>query len=112
MSQLKNIPNLVYSDGRGNILDDPQTFMSGRSGFDAIAMNIDDFIELPQGSDLYELPNRYPIGFDKKTGEPVICKKGIALGAQMAPAHTQFYLSSFVREKEADTLPLYAYTAV
>jgi molybdenum cofactor biosynthesis enzyme MoaA len=106
------VPNLVYSDGKGNIFDDPDTFMSGRSGFDAVAMNPGDFIEVPEGSDIYELHGRYPIGFDKKTGEPVISKKGVALGVQMSPAHTMLYLSSFEKEKDAPTLPLFAYTAV
>ena len=112
MSHPKRIPNLVYSDGEGNIFDDADTLMSGRSGFDVVALDTNDFIELPDGSDLFELPGRHPIGFDKKTGEPVVSKKGIAVAAQMAPAHTQLYLSSYMREKEAPTLPLFAYTAV
>jgi len=86
--------------------------MSGRSGFDAVALDAADFIELPEGSDVFMLPDRRPIGFDKETGEPTICEKGFAVAAQMAPAHSQFYLSSFVKEKNATTLPLYAYTAV
>lgn len=110
--KLPVVPNLVYSDGNGNILDDPDIFMSGRSGFDAVALSPDDFIELPEGSDLYELPGRYPVGFDKNTGEPVVSKKGIALGVQMAPAYTMYYLSAFEKENEAPVLPLFAYTAV
>ncbi|MBA3648140.1 MAG: radical SAM protein [Chitinophagales bacterium] len=86
--------------------------MSGRSGFDAVALDVEDLIELPGGTDIFKLPDRHPIGFDKKTGKAVVCKKGIAVAAQMAPAHTQFYFSSFVKEKNARTLPLYAYTAI
>lgn len=113
MSKPKQIPNLVYSDGRGNICDDPDLQMSGRSGFDAVALETGDFIELPEGSDLFELPGRQPIGFDTKTGEIRLCDKGIAVAAQMAPAHTQLYLSSYVKQdKHAPTLPLFAYTAV
>lgn len=113
MSKPKRIPNLVYSDGNGIIRDDPALLMSGRSGFDAVALDVDDLIELPEGSDLFELPGRRPIGFDKKTGEPVVCGKGVAVAAQMAPAHTQLYLSSYVKENHnVPTLPLFAYTAV
>lgn len=106
------VPNLLYTDSSGNIFDDPDLIMSGRSGFDAVALDAGEFIELPEGSDVFMLPNRRPIGFDKETGEPIICEKGFAVAAQMAPAHSQFYLSSFVKEKNAATLPLYAYTAV
>ncbi|MGB3074608.1 MAG: radical SAM protein [Chitinophagales bacterium] len=113
MSKPKRVPNLVYSDGSGIISDDPNLLMSGRSGFDAVALTADDFIELPEGSDLFELPGRRPIGFDKKTGALTLCDKGVAVAAQMAPAHTQLYLSSYVKEKkDSPTLPLFAYTAV
>ncbi|MEP7129355.1 MAG: hypothetical protein ABI729_10825 [Chitinophagales bacterium] len=47
MSKPKRVPNLVYSDGSGIISDDPNLLMSGRSGFDAVALTADDFIELP-----------------------------------------------------------------
>ena len=112
MSKLKQIPNLVYSDGKGGIFDDPDTFMSGRSGFDAVALSPDDFIELPEGSELFELPGRRGLGFDKETGKLIASNKGIAVAAFMSPAHTMFYLASYETEKDAPTLPLYAYTAV
>src|SRR5947208_2325563 len=99
---LNQIPNLLYADDHGKIFDDPDLLMSGRSGFDAVALNTADFIELPEGSDVFMLPNRRPIGFDMETGEPTICEKGFAVAAQLAPAHSQFYLSSFVKEKNAD----------
>jgi pyruvate-formate lyase-activating enzyme len=113
MAQPKRVPNLVYSDGSGIICDDPNLLMSGRSGFDAVALEAADFIELPEGSDLFELPGRLPIGFDKKTGALALCDKGVAVAAQMAPAHTQLYLSSYTKkERDVPTLPLFAYTAV
>jgi pyruvate-formate lyase-activating enzyme len=112
MSKPSRIPHLVYADAEGTIFDDRDLIMSGRSGFDAVALDVDDFIELPEGTDVFMLPDRHPIGFNKKNGEPTICKKGFAVAAQLAPAHTQFYLSSFVKNPGASTLPLYAYTAV
>ncbi|MBP9882952.1 MAG: radical SAM protein, partial [Chitinophagales bacterium] len=77
MAQPKRVPNLVYSDGSSIICDDPNLLMSGRSGFDAVALEAADFIELPEGSDLFELPGRLPIGFDKKTGALTLCDKGV-----------------------------------
>lgn len=112
MASLTQVPNLVYSDAQGNIFDAPGLWMSGRSGNDFVAMTADDFIELPDGSDLYTLEGRHPIGFDKETNEPTVYKDGFAVGAQMAPAHTMFYLSAFETNADAPTLPLFAYTAV
>ena len=85
--KLPQIPNLVYATEQGTIFDDADLIMSGRSGFDAVALDADDFIELPEGSDVFMLPGRRPIGFDKETGEPTICEKGFAVAANMAPAH-------------------------
>ncbi|HAP01216.1 MAG TPA: radical SAM protein [Bacteroidetes bacterium] len=110
--KLKQIPNLVYADADGNIFDSPALWMSGRSGNDFVSLSPDDFIELPEGSDLYHLEGRRPIGFEKETGEPKVFKEGFAVGAQMAPAHTMFYIAAYEKEKDAPTLPLFAYTAV
>src|SRR5262249_49611170 len=110
--RLNQIPSLVYADDSGNIFDDPGLIMSGRSGFEAVALSENELIELPAGSDVFMLPDRHPIGFDRKSGEPVVSRKGFAVAAQLAPAHTQFYLSSFIKNQNASTLPLYAYTAV
>lgn len=106
------IPYLLYADEEGNIFDDPDLLMAGRSGFDVVTLSPDEIIKLPEGSDVFMLPGRHPIGFDKISGEPKVCEKGFAVAAQMAPAHTQFYLSAFEKQPGSETLPLYAYTAV
>lgn len=109
---LKRAPNLVYSDGKGNIYDAPDIEMAGRTGFDFVRINPEDLIPLPEGSQLFELPGRKPVGFDKKTGEMVVFEKGWAVAAFVAPAHTQLFLSAYKRENNAPILPLFAYTAV
>jgi len=108
----KQIPFLVYADEEGNIFEDDELLMTGRSGFDAVALDCKDLIELPEGSDVFMLPQRKPIGLAKNGRDPLVCDKGFAVAAQLAPAHTQFYLSSFIKNSDAITLPLYAYTAI
>lgn len=112
MSHPSRIPYLVSADGAGNISENRNLLMSGRSGFDAVALDTTELIELPEGSDLFELPGRHPIGFDIHTGDPTVFKSGIAVSAQLSPAHTQLYLSSYLKDEDAPTLPLFAYTAV
>lgn len=71
----------------------------------------EDWIELPDGGSLYELPDRRGIGIDVKTGEMRLCEKGWAVAAFIPPAHTGLYLAAFESIPEAQTLPLFCYTA-
>jgi pyruvate-formate lyase-activating enzyme len=72
---------------------------------------------MPRGSDLFALPDRDPVGFDRRSGSLVRVKehRGLRLRAAaafMAPAHTSTWWTPFVRRPEAHVLPLFAYTAL
>jgi sulfatase maturation enzyme AslB (radical SAM superfamily) len=108
----RELPYLLYADENGTIYEDPLLHVAGRSGSDIVALRTEDFIELPEGSDLYVLPDRYPIGMNPKTGQPAISKKGFAVSAQMSPAHTMLYMAAYQRNENAKTLPLFAYSCV
>ncbi|HCY89887.1 MAG TPA: radical SAM protein [Chitinophagaceae bacterium] len=104
-------PFLLYSDGQGNIFEDTSLYTVGRSGWDAIPIPVDEWIVLPEGGQLYELPGRRGIGIDVQTGEMRLCEKGWAVAAFIPPAHTGFYLSAYETLPDAPTLPLFCYTA-
>ena len=104
-------PYILYSDGDGNIFEDTSLYSCGRSGLDAFAIENDDWIELPSGGNLYELPDRRGIGIDVNTGEMRLCEKGWAVAAFIPPAYTGLYLSAFETLPGAETLPLFCYTA-
>ena len=108
---LSSSPYLLYSDGKGNIFEDTSLYVVGRSGWDAIPIPVDEWIELPEGGQLYELPGRRGIGIDVKTGEMRLCEKGWAVAAFVPPAHTGFYLAAYETGADAPTLPLFCYTA-
>jgi len=108
----KQSPYLLYSDGKGNIFEDTSLYVTGRSGWDAVPVPGDEWIELPTGGQLYELPGRRGIGIDVKTGEMRLCEKGWAVAAFVPPAHTGFYLAAYETLKDAPILPLFCYTAV
>lgn len=101
----------MYSDGNGNIFEDTSLYVVGRSGWDAIPIPEEDWIELPHGGNLYELPGRRGIGIDVETGDMRLCEKGWAVAAFIPPAHTGFYLSAYETMPDAPTLPLFCYTA-
>jgi pyruvate-formate lyase-activating enzyme len=85
---------------------------TGRSGWDAWPIEPDEWIELPEGGSLYELPGRRGIGLNAETGEMGLCDKGWAVAAFIPPAHTGFYLAAYETMPDAPTLPLFCYTAV
>lgn len=108
---LQQSPYLLYSDGRGNIFEDQTLYAVGRSGWDAFPIADDDWIELPHGGNLYELPGRTAIGIDVKTRLMRLCEKGLAVAAFIPPAHTGLYLAAYESKPSAPTLPLFCYTA-
>ncbi len=114
---MTTLPNLVVSDGQGQIFDVPELEMAGMSLTDFHLPSEEDLIPLPPGSDLFELPDRIPVGYDRESDQvvPVPEYQGIPVvpvAAFMAPAHTQIYRAAYQSEDHASLLPLYAYTAV
>lgn len=105
-------PFLLYSDGEGNIYEDETLYAVGRAGWDAFPVESDQWIELPQGGNLYELPGRRGIGIDVKTGEMRLCEKGWAVAAFIPPAYTGLFIAAYETMPDAPTLPLFCYTAV
>ena len=104
-------PYILYSDGNGNIFEDTTLYSVGRSGWDAMPIPEEDWIELPDGGNLYELPGRRGIGIDVATGEMRLCELGWAVAAFLPPAHTGFYIAAYETLDDAPTLPLFCYTA-
>lgn len=104
-------PYILYSDGLGNIFEDTSLYATGRSGWDVYPVPAEDWMELPEGGNLYELPGRRGVGIDVKTGEMRLCEKGWAVAAFIPPAHTGLYMSAYETMPDAPTLPLFCYTA-
>ena len=108
---LDSSPYILYSDGNGNIYEDTSLFVTGRTGWDAVPVPEDEWIELPDGGQLYELPGRRGIGIDVETGQMRLCDKGWAVAAFIPPAHTGYFLAAYETQPDAPTLPLFCYTA-
>ena len=113
------VPSLVFSNSRGEILDYSGLRMAGSSCGHFSLPDKKDLIELPEGSELFVLPGRLPIGIESDTGEPALldCNpydddQPQAVAAFMAPAHTALYSAAYKSLDHAPVLPLFAYTAV
>lgn len=109
---LTTSPYIMYSDGNGNTFEDTTLYAMGRAGWDALEVPVEDWIELPDGGNLYELIGRRGIGIDVQTGEMRLCEKGWAVAAFIPPAHTGLYIAAYESLPEAPMLPLFCYTAV
>jgi wyosine [tRNA(Phe)-imidazoG37] synthetase (radical SAM superfamily) len=95
--------------------------MAGMSNSRFIQPELQDLIPLPEGSELFVLPGRLPVGCDPDNGEPLLVEEHPdrpgepiqAVAAFMAPAHTAILNSAYQTcDRDAPVLPLFAYTAV
>jgi len=112
----KSFPNLVVSDPDGRVFEIPELEMAGRSLNRLVRPSSEDLISLPHGSALFGLPGRSAIGYDRRrkrfvTLEQYRGQSVQAVGAFMAPAHSQILTAACARQAGAPRLPLFAYTA-
>jgi pyruvate-formate lyase-activating enzyme len=114
-------PHLVYANEKGEIKNFPGLHMAGRSGNFFSPPSRDDLIPLPEGSELFLLPDRMPVGISPADNGPVLLdhdpdsprEKIQAVAAFMAPAHTAVHSAAYEAVKDdIPPLPLFAYTAV
>ncbi len=120
-SSERPLPNLVFANSKGEILDYDGLKIAGASAGDFYCPSRQDLIELPEGSELFVLPDRLPVGIEADTGEPALLESNPfapgeaiqAVAAFMAPAHTAVYTAAYQKQNSgAPLLPLFAYTAV
>lgn len=109
---IKQQPYLLYADKSGNIFEDTSLLAVGRSGNSFFIPELSDFIQIPEGSDLFHIPGRKPIGYNPITKKYEVCKKGSAVAAFSAPAYTLYAHAAWENSPNAVRLPLYAYSAV
>lgn len=117
---MKSRPVLIYADAEGRIIDWPELEMVGRGGGGWRRLQPRDWIPMPEGSELFLLPSRLPVGYspsDKRfqvvARDPFNPSKPVqAVAAFIAPAHTQIYSAAYQTLANAPLLPLFAYTAV
>jgi len=108
----RKVPYLLVSDNKGNLFEDETKELVGRTGNDFVQLKPTDFIEMPDGSEFFTLPDRNPVFFNKEKNKFDILENKNAVAAFVAPAHTQLYLSAYKKRDKAVILPLYNYTAV
>jgi pyruvate-formate lyase-activating enzyme len=104
-------PHPLYADGEGRILDHPDLALLCRKGEEMALPRPQELTPLPEGSDLFLLPQRTALGLDPESGEPVPLD-GYAVAAFVSPGYALTGLCAYLSEPEASPLPLFAYAAV
>lgn len=111
-------PSLVYADAQGNIFDHPGLSMAGAAGGAPEPVEERNTIPLPEGSELFLLPGRLPLGVSSTGdiqpfyGQPDDQGRVSAVAAFMAPAHTAILSAAYQTTEGAPPLPMFAYAAV
>ncbi|HEX2958286.1 MAG TPA: radical SAM protein [Chitinispirillaceae bacterium] len=111
----KNSPQLLVSDTDGNFFEIPELLMAGMSLGRPEVPSLSDIIPVPDGSDLFRLPGRKPVGYDPKSESFVELDtydgvKVEAVAAFMSPAYLQTYHAAYKERRNAPRLPLYCYS--
>ena len=111
-------PRLVYADWEGRIFDHAGLGMAGSAAGALEPVDERDCIPLPEGSELFLLPGRLPIGYDGD-GQVEVLERApqgggsvTAVAAFMAPAHTATLSAAYQSKPGAPALPLFSYAAV
>ncbi|OGS34151.1 MAG: hypothetical protein A2293_04935 [Elusimicrobia bacterium RIFOXYB2_FULL_49_7] len=105
-------PNLLVADKNQRIFDLPGFLACGQAGGSVSTLSGADMAPLPEGSNLFFLPDRYPVAFNSQTKSYEELKEHYPVAAFVPPGYTQLLSTAYRERKGARTLPLFSYTPV
>ena len=110
--------SLLFSDAKGKVFDFPGLEAAGMKGGEFCRLNPDEFVPLPDSSELFMLPARFPVGFSGDEAvtldrDPYSKKKEecFAVAAFIPPGYTLTHNTAYEEKPGAGMLPLFAYAA-
>lgn len=106
--------HMLASDGKGTVLEIPGLALMGKHGREFVPLEDDELIPLPEGSEVFELMGRKPLGYRESSNSIVEVAEYeetdlIAVAAFLSPAYTITHTAAYRREPGARPLPLFAY---
>ncbi|WP_028584627.1 radical SAM protein [Desulfogranum mediterraneum] len=117
----RSTPCLLFANAKGEIQEYEGLQMAGSSAGQFYRPALEDLIPLPEGSELFTLPGRLPVGIEEESGEPALLESDPyggsgqvqAVAAFMSPAYTSLATAAYhTQDEQSPLLPLFAYTAV
>ena len=115
------LPRLVFADCNGKVHDHPSLGMAGRSGYSFELPEQAELVPLPEGSQLFTMPGRLPVGWDEEEGTFVVLDDVgtgaeethcLAVAAFLPPGYTRTLLPATNLREQWPILPLWAYCSV
>lgn len=105
-------PVLLVADKHNKIFDLPGYRACSASGYNISKLSKEDLIPLPEGSNLFFLPDRSPVGFNttSKSFEEIDGLYPVA--AFIPPGYTHLSTVAYKERPGAKMLPLFSYTPV
>ena len=109
------IPSMVAATEAGEIIDHQRLKMAVWDGVAIRLPEPEELIPLPDGSDLFTMPDRIPVGFSGKRNHLVEYEGEEAVGqvqavsAFLAPAYLRLAHPAYQMLEQARILPLFAY---
>jgi len=110
--------SLLFADAKGKVFDFPGLEGAGMKGGEFTRLDPDELLPLPDSSELFMLPDRYPVGFG---GEEIVTldrdpysktkKECFAVAAFIPPGYTLTHNTAYEERSSAAMLPLFAYAA-
>ena len=117
----EQLPRLVFADCHGKVRDHPYLAMAGRSGYSFVLPEEAELVPLPEGSQLFTMPGRFPVGWDEEEGTFIVLDDVgngteethcLAVAAFLPPGYTRTLLPATKLQAKWPILPLWAYCSV
>ncbi len=115
-----SFPQLLFAAPDGKIYPFPGLEACGMKAGRYFSLDPSSFVKLPSSSELFLLPDRFPVGLDPDSGEPVVLEadpysekgeKCFPVAAFIPPGYTLTHSTAFKEDGTASMLPLFAYGA-
>jgi pyruvate-formate lyase-activating enzyme len=113
-----SLPQLVYANCDGKVYDHPSLKMGGMSGGSLVVPEEGELVPLPEGSQLFSMPGRFPVGWDEDEGDFVVLEEEkvgpgergcLAVSAFLGPGYVRTLLPATKLQEGWPILPLWAY---
>ncbi|MFH1995647.1 MAG: radical SAM protein [Candidatus Omnitrophota bacterium] len=114
-------PQLLFAGTNGKIFSLPSIEAAGMKGSHFFRLSAERLVKVPHGSELFVLPGRAPVGYDRELGkfvridrDPYSKKREpcFAIAAFVSPGYTVTASSAYREIGRPKMLPLFSYAAV
>lgn len=105
------MPKLLCSDRSGKIFEEPGIEAAAMKAGRIFRADPSEMVELPQGSQLFILPGRPAIGYERISGRPISSDERFAIAAFLPPGYTATFSPAYMGDIATARLPLFSYCA-